>query len=65
MLDIAFIRRNPDVIKEGIRKKHMQLDVDELLSVDREVRKLRSDAEAMRADRNRLSRMSKPSASSR
>jgi seryl-tRNA synthetase len=56
MLDIAFIRQNPDVIKEGIRKKHMQMDVDELLSVDREVRNLRSDAEAMRANRNRLSK---------
>ncbi len=56
MLDIAFIRKNPDLIKDGIRKKRMKMDVDELLAVDREVRKLRSEAESMRADRNSISK---------
>ncbi len=56
MLDIAFIRANPDVIKEGIRKKRMKMDVDELLAVDEEARKLRAQVESLRADRNRLSK---------
>jgi seryl-tRNA synthetase len=56
MLDIAFIRANPDVIKEGIRKKRMKMDVDELLAVDEEARKLRAQVESFRADRNRLSK---------
>lgn len=56
MLDMAFIRENPDVIKEGIRKKRMTVDIDELLAVDEEVRKLRSQVENLRADRNRLSK---------
>jgi seryl-tRNA synthetase len=56
MLDIAFIRNNPDVIKDGIRKKRMKMDVDELLAVDEELRRLRSDVENLRADRNRLSK---------
>ncbi len=56
MLDIAFIRNNPDVIKEGIRKKHMNMDIDELLAVDEEVRSLRTEVESFRADRNRLSK---------
>jgi seryl-tRNA synthetase len=56
MLDIAFIRSNPDLIKEGIRKKRMNMDVDELLAVDDEVRKLKSEVETLRADRNRLSK---------
>ena len=56
MLDIAFIRDNPDVVKEGIRKKRMNVDLDELLTVDEEVRKLKSRVESLRADRNRLSK---------
>ncbi|MBI4962419.1 MAG: serine--tRNA ligase [Desulfomonile tiedjei] len=56
MLDIAFIRSNPDLIKEGIRKKRMKMDVDELLAVDDELRKLKAEAETLRADRNRLSK---------
>jgi len=56
MLDIAFIRNNPEVIKEGIRKKRMNVDIDELLAVDEQVRALRSEVERFRADRNRLSK---------
>jgi seryl-tRNA synthetase len=56
MLDIAFIRNNPEVVKEGIRKKRMKMDIDELLAVDEEVRSLRAEVESLRADRNRLSK---------
>lgn len=56
MLDIAFIRNNPETIKEGIRKKRMKVDIDELLEIDAEVRKLRSEVEQTRSDRNRLSK---------
>ncbi len=56
MLDIAFIRNNPEVIKDGIRKKRMKMDIDELLAVDEEVRSLRADVENLRADRNRISK---------
>ncbi|MBK9593390.1 MAG: hypothetical protein IPO32_18465 [Crocinitomicaceae bacterium] len=34
MLDIKFIRENPDLIKEAARKKHIDFNVDELVSVD-------------------------------
>ena len=56
MLDIALIRNNPELIKEGIRKKRMKVDIDELLAVDEEVRKLRAEVEHLRAERNRLSK---------
>ncbi len=56
MLDMAFVRNNPDIIKDGIRKKHMNMDLDELLEVDRRVRELRTDVEQIRADRNRMSK---------
>ena len=56
MLDIAFIRNNPDVIKDGIRKKRMDMDIDELLAVDEEMRKIKADVERLRAERNRLTK---------
>jgi seryl-tRNA synthetase len=56
MLDIGFIRSNPEVIKEGIRKKKMTMDVDELLSVDEEMRRIKSEVESRRAERNRLTK---------
>jgi len=56
MLDIAFIRSNPEAIKEGIRKKRMNVDLDELLAVDDELRRIRTEVESLRADRNRLSK---------
>ncbi|MGC8660150.1 MAG: serine--tRNA ligase [Desulfomonilaceae bacterium] len=66
MLDINFIRNNPDIIKEGIRKKRMKVDIDELLSVDSDIRRLKTEVENLRADRNRISKdVSKSSGSQR
>ncbi len=56
MLDIAFIRNNPEVVKEGVRKKRMKVDIDELLSVDNDTRLLKTEVETLRADRNRISK---------
>ena len=52
MLDIAFIRENPDLIRDAIRNKRVDLDLDELLRVDRERRRLITDLERTRASRN-------------
>lgn len=57
MLDIAFIREFPDVVKAGARKKRIQVDVDRLLDVDRQRRALITEIEQLRAGRNRQSRM--------
>jgi seryl-tRNA synthetase len=56
MLDINLIRSNPELIKEGIRKKRMNVDIDELLTVDEELKRLRTEIENFRAERNRLSK---------
>jgi seryl-tRNA synthetase len=56
MLDIAFIRNNPEIVKDGIRKKRMKMDLDELLNVDTEMRILKTEVETLRADRNRISK---------
>ncbi len=56
MLDIAFIRNNPEVVKEGVRKKRMKVDIDEILSIDTDIRFLKTEVETLRADRNRISK---------
>jgi len=55
MLDIKFIRENPLLIKEAARKKHIQLNVDELLEMDEKRRAARTGVEAMRAEINAAS----------
>jgi len=52
MLDIKFIRENKDLIKEAIRKKHLECDLDELLAVDTERRRLLGKVEELRAQQN-------------
>src|SRR5919197_2936775 len=57
MLDIAFIRDFPELIKAGAKKKHLQVDVDRLLEVDRQRRGLITELEQLRAERNRKSKV--------
>jgi seryl-tRNA synthetase len=56
MLDIAFIREFPDLVKAGAKKKRIQVDVDRLLDVDRQRRGLITEIEQWRAERNRKSK---------
>ena len=53
MLDIKFIRENPEVIKEACRKKQVKVDIDRLLEVDRKRRELLQALEDMRAQKNK------------
>lgn len=55
MLDIHFIRENADVIKDGARKKHIDVDVDRLIAVDDERKQLRQELDEKRAEQNRAS----------
>ena len=57
MLDIAFIRTFPELVKAGAKKKRIQVDIDRLLEVDRQRRLLITEIEQLRAERNRQSRM--------
>ena len=54
MLDIKFIRENKDLIKEGARKKHMEIDIDRLLEVDDERRKILTSVEEKRSKQNEV-----------
>src|SRR5438270_5071134 len=56
MLDLAFIRSNPDAVKEAARVKNNPIDVDYLLEVDRQVTTLQRQVEELRAEQNQLSK---------
>ena len=52
MLDIKFIRENPDLIKEAARKKRINFSIDELLAVEKTRGELLLAVEGMRAEQN-------------
>jgi len=52
MLDIRFIRENPDTVKEAIKRKNVRLDINELLDMDRERRNLLVEVEKLKNTRN-------------
>jgi seryl-tRNA synthetase len=56
MLDRREIRQNPDAVKDAVRKKGIDLDVDELLDLDRAVRKLQHELDQAQARRKSSSR---------
>ena len=59
MLDIKFLRENPDIVKENIKKKFQDEKlplVDEVIKLDAENRAIIKEAEALRANRNKVSK---------
>ncbi|MCI6567997.1 serine--tRNA ligase [Dysosmobacter sp. HCP28S3_G4] len=59
MLDIRFVRENPDAVKENIKKKFQDAKlplVDEVIELDAKRRAAIVEADQLRADRNRLSK---------
>lgn len=59
MLDLKFVRENPEIVKQNIKNKFQDRKlplVDEVIALDEENRKVKQEAEALRADRNRISK---------
>jgi len=59
MLDIKFLRENPDAVKENIKKKFQDSKlplVDEVIELDVKLRSAKTQADNLRADRNRFSK---------
>ncbi len=59
MLDIKFLRENPDIVKENIKEKFQDSKlplVDEVIELDAKKRETQQEADAFRADRNKLSK---------
>ena len=59
MLDIKFVRENPEVVKQNIRNKFQDSKlelVDKVLELDKENREIKQEVEALRAERNKISK---------
>ena len=59
MLDIKFVRNNPEVVKENIKKKFQDEKlplVDEVLELDKKNRDIKQEVEVLRAERNKISK---------
>ena len=59
MLDIKFLRANPDVVKENIKKKFQDAKlplVDEVIELDLRNREIKGEVEALRAEKNKISK---------
>ena len=59
MLDIKFVRENPEIVKENIKKKFQDQKlplVDEVIDIDKKISSLKQEAETLRASRNDLSK---------
>lgn len=55
MLDLRFIRENPDLVRQGIKNKNEKERVDELLGLDEKRRELIKNTEELKAKKNRVS----------
>ncbi len=59
MIDIKFLRENPDVVKENIKKKFQDQKlplVDEVIELDKQLRSSKQEGDDLRASRNKLSK---------
>ena len=59
MLDIKFVRENPEIVKQNIRNKFQDKKlplVDEVIELDKRNREIKQEVEALRAERNKLSK---------
>ena len=60
MLDIKFVRENPEVVKENIRKKFQDEKlplVDEVIALDIKIREIKTKGDQLRSERNSTSKM--------
>ena len=56
MLDPKFIRENLDLVKEGARKKRVEVDIDAWVELDEERRKIQAGLDNKRAEQNKISK---------
>ncbi len=55
MIDLKFIRENPDKVKQGLKNRNTSFDLDGLLQLDEEFRKRSQELDELRARKNRAS----------
>ena len=60
MLDIKFLRENPEIVKQNIRNKFQDSRlplVDQVIDLDKKNREIKQEVESLRAERNKISKM--------
>ena len=59
MIDIKFLRENPDIVRQNIKNKFQDFKlslVDEVIELDEKLRKTKTEADELRAERNKISK---------
>ena len=56
MIDLRLLRENPDLFREGARKKRIPADIDAIVETDSRIRALRVEVESLRGQRNTVSK---------
>jgi seryl-tRNA synthetase len=56
MIDLSLLRDNPDIFITALKKKDPHFDVDQLLSLDKKLRSIRSEVENLRSQKNELAK---------
>ena len=56
MLDIKFIRQNPDKVKKGCQKRQVKVNIDKLLELDKKRRNYLKEIEALRSEQKKVGR---------
>ncbi len=55
MLDLKFVRNNPDIIKQALAKRHSDINLDDFLLQEEKRRQILFDVEKLKAERNKVS----------
>ena len=56
MIDIKLLRENPEIVKQALKKRAVDIDIDYLLDLDKRKRKLQVRLEQLKAQKNKISR---------
>ncbi len=55
MLDLKFITQNPEIVKRGVEVKNECVDIDRILELDTDRRRLQTEIDSLRAERKKMS----------
>ena len=55
MIDINLIRNNPELVKKNIKNRNYDINLDEILELDKKWKKIKFDADNLRKERNKIS----------
>ena len=60
MLDLKFIRENPDIVKAAVKNRNLKFNIQEVLDLDSDRRRMLVEVEGLKAERNTISKKGKP-----